>query len=109
MHISAVEGCVELSRSPVCLSLVLVVVMAGPRRPTEVLLVSVGDNLSARAMLAAGRVVARSDEALEAVAAARARSDPNACIAYDELRIANDARLFPAFCSGAFLACSRMT
>jgi len=32
-----------------------------------------GDNLSARAILAYGRVVARSDEALEAVAAARAR------------------------------------
>jgi hypothetical protein len=43
-----------------------------------------GDKLSARAILACGRVVARSDEPLEAVAAARARGYPDACIASDE-------------------------
>jgi hypothetical protein len=43
-----------------------------------------GDNLSARAILASGRVVARSDEALEAVAPARARGYPDACIASAE-------------------------
>jgi predicted carbohydrate-binding protein with CBM5 and CBM33 domain len=42
------------------------------------------DNLSARAMLAACGAVARSDEALEAVAAARARGYPDAYIASAE-------------------------
>jgi hypothetical protein len=37
-----------------------------------------GDNLSARAIPASGRAVARSDEALEIVAAARARNYPDA-------------------------------
>jgi hypothetical protein len=62
----------------------------------------VADKLNARAILASGRVVARSDEALEIVVAARARSDPDACIAYDELRIANVARRFSALCDGLF-------
>jgi hypothetical protein len=53
-------------------------------------------------MLAAGRVVARSDEALEAVAAARARSDPDACIASGEIANVDIVLRLLAPCGGLF-------
>jgi hypothetical protein len=43
-----------------------------------------GDNLSGRAILAACGAGTRSDEALEAVAAPRARGYPGACMTYAE-------------------------
>jgi hypothetical protein len=58
-----------------------------------------GDTLSARAMLAACGAVAPSNEALEGVAAARARGYPGACIASGEFA---HLRRFPAPCGGAF-------
>jgi len=60
------------------------------------------DNLNARAILASGRVVARSDEALEAVAAAWARGYPDACIASGEFAHRERRSVVPSSCSGVF-------
>jgi hypothetical protein len=61
-----------------------------------------GDKLSARAIPASGRVVARSDEALEAVAPARARGYPDAYIASGEFANADIVLRLLAPCCGVF-------